>query len=193
MNQPPIVPAQFNLSALVQRSVATFGPHLVTRPTGQALRIGIEAQISEFGDFCVSVLDFSDVVVLDYSCADEVVAKLIQRYQRSDRPKDAYFVARGLQEEHRDQIEEVLSRHQLALVAEMNGAFALLGHASAYERDVWALLQQMCSAEPGEIASHTSSSETDATTALESLTERRTVLHPANGRRFFSLTALLKL
>src|SRR5688500_20128594 len=86
MNHPAgVIPVAFNLSTLVQRSVASLYSHLVTRPTGQALRLGIESQIGELGNFCVSVLDFSNVIVLDYSCADEVVAKLIQRYQRDDR------------------------------------------------------------------------------------------------------------
>ncbi|NIQ53719.1 MAG: hypothetical protein GWN71_09965, partial [Gammaproteobacteria bacterium] len=67
----PVVPLRFDLSDLVKRSVATLYSHLVTRPTGQALRLGIESQISELGALCLTVLDFSEVVVLDYSCADE--------------------------------------------------------------------------------------------------------------------------
>ena len=96
-----VIPFSFDLSSLVQRSVASLYSHLVTRPTGRALRLGIESQIGEIGSVCLSVLDFTQVVVLDYSCADEAVAKLIQRYQAADRPADAYFVARGLGEQHR--------------------------------------------------------------------------------------------
>jgi hypothetical protein len=183
----------FNLSTLVQRSVASLYSHLVTRPTGQALRLGIESQLCELGSFCVSVLDFSQVVVLDYSCADEVIAKLIQRYQREDRPTDAYFIARGLSEEHRDPIEEVLSRHRLALVAEIEGEFGLLGHASGFERSVWSVLQQLSSALPAEIAAHTSVSEHHAMGALQTLLERRTILRSANSAQYYSLTALLAL
>lgn len=194
MNHPgEIIPVAFNLSTLVPRSVASLYSHLVTRPTGQALRLGIESQIGELGSFCVSVLDFSQVVVLDYSCADEVVAKLIQRYQRDDRPADAYFIARGLAEEHRDPIEEVLARHQLALVAECDGAFILLGAAGAVERTVWTALQQALSAEAQEISHRTSVNEADTVRALDALVERRAVLRPASARRYYSLTALLNL
>jgi hypothetical protein len=182
-----------DLSTLVPRSVASLYSHLVTRPTGRALRMGIESQIGELGRFCVSVLDFSQVVVLDYSCADEVVAKLIQRFQRDDRPSDAYFIARGLAEEHRDPIEEVLSRHQLALVAELDGAFALLGHASSFERTVWSLLQKLSSAEAAEVALDLNCRHNDAVYALETLTERRAVLRLAQAPRYYSLTALLRL
>lgn len=183
----------FNLSTLVQRSVASLYSHLVTRPTGQALRLGIESQLCELGSFCVSVLDFSQVVVLDYSCADEVIAKLIQRYQRDDRPTDAYFIARGLSEEHRDPIEEVLSRHRLALVAEIEGEFGLLGQASGFERSVWSVLQQLSSALPAEIAAHTCVAEHHAMDALQTLVDRRTILRSANSPQYYSLTALLAL
>ena len=121
MNPGQIIPFSFDLSSLVRRSVASLYSHLVTRPTGRALRLGIESQIGEIGDVCLSVLDFTQVLVLDYSCADEAVAKLIQRYQAADRPADAYFVARGLGEQHRDPIEEVLLRHHLALVVRAGG------------------------------------------------------------------------
>src|SRR5688500_15443890 len=102
-----VVPLRFDLSELVQRSVATMYSHLVTRPTGRALRIGIESQITELGALCISVLDFRQVVVLDYSCADETIAKLLQRFQQPDRPQ-VYFVARGVSERHREPIEAVL-------------------------------------------------------------------------------------
>src|SRR5687768_7069016 len=101
MRPGQVVPFSFDLHTLVQRSVASLYSHLVTRPTGRALRLGIETQIGDIGTVCLSVLDFTQVVVLDYSCADEVVAKLIQRYAAEDRPADAYFVARGLGEQHR--------------------------------------------------------------------------------------------
>lgn len=194
MNYPgEVIPVAFNLQTLVQRSVASLYSHLVTRPTGQALRLGIESQIGELGSFCVSILDFTQVEVLDYSCADEIVAKLIQRYQREDRPTDAYFIARGLADEHRDPIEEVLSRHRLALVAEIDGAYGLLGHATSFERDVWATLQQTSSAEVADLAVQTAAAEEHVQAALGALVERRTVLRPASSRRYYSLTALLNL
>ena len=194
MNHPAgVVPVAFNLSTLVQRSVASLHSHLVTRPTGQALRLGIESQIGELAGLCVSILDFSDVIVLDYSCADEVVAKLIQRFQPADRPCDAYILARGLVEEHRDPIEEVLSRHRLALVAEVEGSFDLLGSASVFERSIWSTLQQMSSAEAGELAERAGAVIADVDIALDALVQRRTVLRPATSRRYYSLTALLTL
>lgn len=191
-NGEVIVPVAFDLSTLVPRSVASLYSHLVTRPTGQALRLGIESQIRELGSFCVSVLDFSQVVVLDYSCADEVIAKLIMNFQRDDRSNDAYFVVRGLAEEHTDPIEEVLVRHQLALVAEIDGGYVLLGHASPGERDVWSELQKHGNGEPHELARFIGYNERETSAALTALHQRRTILRPSNSPRFYSLTTLLK-
>jgi hypothetical protein len=192
MMQEPghVVPFSFDLSSLVQRSVASLYSHLVTRPTGRALRLGIESQIGEIGSSCLSILDFTQVVVLDYSCADEAVAKLLQRYQSNDRPADVYFVARGLGEQHRDPIDEVLLRHDLALVAEVAGEFTLLGRIDTFEFDAWQALQHVKLGDAGAVARHVAGSAADIEPALNRLALRRVVLQRSGGD-FFALTTLL--
>ena len=190
-SQSHVVPFSFDLSTLVQRSVASLYSHLVTRPTGRALRLGIESQIGEIGSVCLSVLDFTQVVVLDYSCADEAVAKLIQRYQLADRPADAYFVARGLGEQHRDPIDEVLIRHNLTLVAEVEGEFTLLGRADAIEHDAWHALQRVRIGRPGDVAAALEAPENGIANALERLAARRVVLRRGTSDSFCALTTLL--
>lgn len=186
-----VIPFSFDLSSLVRRSVASLYSHLVTRPTGRALRLGIESQIGEIGSVCLSVLDFTQVVVLDYSCADEAVAKLIQRYQAADRPADAYFVARGLGEQHRFPIDEVLHRHHLALVAEVEGSFVLLGSATALERAAWEALQHLRLAGAPEIAAELNVHEPAVAEALDHLAQRRVVLRRDAPIAYFSLTTLI--
>ncbi|HSK21003.1 MAG TPA: hypothetical protein VK912_17740 [Longimicrobiales bacterium] len=186
-----VIPFSFDLQTLVQRSVASLYSHLVTRPTGRALRLGIESQIGEIGSVCLSVLDFTQVVVLDYSCADEAVAKLIQRYQMADRPADAYFVARGLGEQHRDPIDEVLIRHGLALVAEVEGEFTLLGRADPLEHDAWHALQRVRLGRPVDVATALESSPAGVAAALERLAARRVVLRRGPADSFCALTTLL--
>ena len=56
----------------------------------------------------LTVIDFSHVGLLDYSCANEVVAKLLLRFATETPPSDAYFVFRGMQEWHLDAIEAAL-------------------------------------------------------------------------------------
>ena len=50
--------------------------HLVTRPTGAAVRHSIEVALSR-SDCLTALLDFSDIELLDFSCAEEIVAKLL--------------------------------------------------------------------------------------------------------------------
>lgn len=188
-----LVPVSIDLQSLVRRSVASLYSHLVTRPTGRALRLGIESQIVELGDRCLSVLDFRQVVILDYSCADEAVAKLILRYLGDDRPADAYFIARGVSDHHLDPIECVLARHQLALVCEVEpGGFTLLGVADTLERDVWLALEETRIAPAAHIAARLGVSEPHATLALRSLARRRTLLEKPGTPLFCALTALLE-
>ena len=185
-----VVPFSFDLSSLVRRSVASLYSHLVTRPTGRALRLGIESQIGEIGSVCLSILDFSQVVVLDYSCADEAVAKLIQRYQANDRPANAYFVARGLGEQHRDPIDEVLLRHELTLVAEVEGEFVLLGAADELERSTWLALQRIHAGTPQQVAAAAGVPGEDAVGALDRLADRRVLLRSEQSA-YVALTTLL--
>jgi hypothetical protein len=190
-----VIPFSFDLSSLVRRSVASLYSHLVTRPTGRALRMGIESQIGEIGSVCLSVLDFSQVVVLDYSCADEVVAKLIQRYQAADRPADAYFVARGLADQHRHPIDEVLAgtssrwSPRLAATTSCSAARASWTHAA------WEALQSLRLASPADVATAGPGlSGAGRGSSARCARAPRTAARCAAPRRaaaFFSLTTLL--
>lgn len=188
-----LVPVRFDLSALVRRSVATFYSHLVTRHTGQALRIGIESQIKDMQSLCLSILDFSQVAVLDYSCADETVAKLLRRYQEADRPVDAYFIARGVSDRHRDALEEVLKRHGLALVAEVDGVGAtLLGAATPEERAAWQALEGLVCAPAATVAARVSMDEPTAACTLDRLADRRIVLRRGSPVNYYALSPLAR-
>ena len=186
-----VVPLRFDLSELVQRSVATMYSHLVTRPTGRALRIGIESQITELGALCISVLDFRQVVVLDYSCADETIAKLLQRFQHADRPCEVYFVARGVSERHREPIEAVLKRQGLALVAEMDGESTLLGEVGPFEERVWRALEQLTHAGAPELMAVLSpAGDENLEGALGALERRRLIARVPGAIPYHSLIAL---
>ena len=59
--------------------------NLVTRPTGAAVRAQIEALLADARERSLTVIDFSHVGMIDFSCADEVVAKLLLRYVSTER------------------------------------------------------------------------------------------------------------
>jgi hypothetical protein len=185
---PEMVPFHFDLSDHVRRSVATLYSHLVTRPTGQALRMGIESRIRESGGPCVSVLDFTEVVVLDFSCADETVAKLVRRYCEADPPAAAYFLARGVAPHHRETLDTVLIRQGMALVADVTGlGHRLLGYASRLEHRVWQAVEDAGSTTREEIAARVG--DAAAGVAADTLIARRVVV-PGPGARLHSLSRL---
>ena len=185
-------PFHVDLSAMVpRRSVATLYSTLVTRPTGQALRLGIEQQIDP-GELCVSILDFSRVSIIDYSCADEIVAKLIQRYSSDDRPAEAYFIARGMGDAHREPVEEVLVRHGLALVAECDDACELIGEVDGLERAAFEVVERKRRLGAHAVAKAIGLAEDAVELALTKLAQKRVVLRDGRAGEWLSLRALLR-
>ena len=186
---PSFPPVQIDVGGLVQRSVATLYSHLVTRPTGRAVRQAIESLLAEAGDKAFSVIDFSEVTVLDYSCADEVVAKLLARYLEADRPRDAYFVIRGVRELHREPIEVVLKRQRLTAVAQgEDGCYRLIGNRSEEQEAAWRVVEAR-----GRIAAHElhdALPETSQRSALTELVRRRLVFADAISGAVYALSRL---
>lgn len=176
----PVDPVNIDVAELVERSVASLHSYLVTRPTGQAVRLAIEGQFPSGGRVALSVVDLSRVVVLDFSCADEVVAKLILRYLPDVRPREAYFLFRGVTEVHLDPVEAVLERHRLAAVVQDGGGrFGLVGVRTPEEERVWEWVERV-----GQISSHGIGHQLEGPSdrdVLERLVERRLLLRNAEG------------
>ncbi|UCC24322.1 MAG: hypothetical protein JSU98_11365 [Gemmatimonadales bacterium] len=140
---------RIDVAGLARRSVASLYSHLVTRPTGRAVRLAIESQLAEAGEPSISLVDFSQVTILDFSCADEVVARLLRRYMPDDRPRDAFFVFRGVQEWHEEPIQVVLERQSLAAVAQVaDGQLRLLGTVAPEEVRLWRRVEEARSLSP---------------------------------------------
>ncbi|MCX5766929.1 MAG: hypothetical protein NTZ43_06875 [Gemmatimonadetes bacterium] len=113
---------------------------LVTRTTGAAVRKCIERELSELHDGDVAFLDFSHIGMMDYSCADEVVAKLLMSPMSRHRDH-GYVVFHGITDAHLEAIEDVLHHHGLALVVHFaDGGARLVGAVNADERFVWEMV-----------------------------------------------------
>lgn len=177
---PGIDPVAVDVAAMLERSVASLHSYLVTRPTGQAVRMAIEGQFPAGGRPALSVVDLSRVVVLDFSCADEVVAKLVLRYLPHPRPRDAYFLFRGVGESHREPIEAVLERRGLAAVVQDEaGRAGLLGVRSPGEERIWRAVEEAGRILPAESGSVVHGEED--LRVMELLVERRLVLRSERG------------
>src|SRR5580765_3314823 len=94
-------------SVLRQTLACDLYSNLVTRKTGAAVRGQIEQLLSDAsppGDGrALTVIDFSQVSMIDFSCADEVVAKLLLRYA-DEEASEIYFLFRGVTDDHWDAI-----------------------------------------------------------------------------------------
>jgi hypothetical protein len=122
----------FNLYKFLKEELKNGSSDLVTRPSGQAIRNRIERDIENEKDGTVIALDFSKIGIIDYSCADEIVAKLISRLL-SGEYGDKYIVLTGLNENQKENIEVALERKELAVMAQMkNGQKILLGSLNNY-------------------------------------------------------------
>lgn len=125
----------YNLYKLVKEELKNGSKDLVTRQSGQVIRERIEKDIEKEKNGEVIALDFSKVGIIDYSCADEVIAKLISRLL-SGEYGDRYIVLTGLNENQKENIEVALERKELAVIARMNnGKKILLGSLNNYLKE----------------------------------------------------------
>ena len=137
-----------DLRSILQETVSGWYGDLVTRPTGHAVRRGVEEVLAEYDADQVAVIDFSSVRLLDLSCADEVVAKLLLQYGRT-RP----FLLRGSSEDHQEALEPVLRGHGLAAVArDRRGRAHFLGVITERLRVALIMLAERGSAGVGSVA-----------------------------------------
>lgn len=169
-----------DVSSVLRETVASLYSNLVTRPTGAAVRTAIERQVVEIGVPVVTTIDFSQVNLLDFSCADEIVAKLLLRYSEADGPS-GYLLFRGIHDGHLDPIETVLERHELALVAWHNGQTELYGCASDDERWLWEVVRDAGPIGALDAARSIELSLEDTELLLESLCRRRLIMRAERG------------
>lgn len=150
-----------DLGMVLRGTVCALYSNLVTRPTGAAVRSEIERAIAEVGGRTVTVIDFAEVTLLDFSCADEIVAKLMLRYcapcasaeEAAARGlAEGYFVFRGLGDRHLDAVEAVLERHRLTIVAVIDGQPHLVGEVAPEERRAWEALLRCAPADAARLA-----------------------------------------
>ena len=143
---------------------------LVTRPTGAAIRNRIR-QAMDATPHPTARLDFGEVGLLDFSCADEVVAKLLR-----DTGDDHYLVCYDLDDSQADAVDAVLERQDLAVVAVLrDGTPVLLGAVSQECRTAFlAVLEGGGDAD--RLAARLAWTPERAADALQTLALRRLVL-----------------
>ncbi len=172
-------------------SHATLYSYLVTRQTGEAVRTSIEERLAGRAGPVVTVLDFRHVAIIDFSCADEVVAKL------ADSALDAagedgrgarrrFFLFTGLDDRHLDPVESALGRRGLTVAAERaDGSPCLLGELDEGPRRAWERVVRSGAVRPEALARERGCPPGDARGLLEGLHRRRLVVR--RGGEYLSL------
>lgn len=169
-----------DLSSVLRQTLACdLYSNLVTRSTGAAVRFQIEQLLSASRDrgIALTVIDFSQVSMIDFSCADEVVAKLLMHYSSDDSPQDAYFLFRGVTDDHWDAIEAVLERHGLALALEDDDCVRIVGVLSEDERRAWDATYRLGRSSVADVAIEMETEPDEARHALDALCRRRLMMH----------------
>jgi len=159
-------------TVLRQTLSANLFSNLVTRPTGAAVRSQIELMLHP-DERSLTIIDFSHVSMIDFSCADEVIAKLLLR---TPSEREAYFVFRGVTDDHWDAIEAVLERHGLALVVERESGVEIMGVLDDHERRVFDAIKHRGRAECRQLAVDLRESESVVRSALEDMWRRRLIM-----------------
>ena len=166
-----------DLSSVLRRTLACdLYSNLVTRPTGAAVRGQIEEMLGDSGPRVVAVIDFTHVSMIDFSCADEVVAKLLIRYTADDPPHDAYFLFRGVTEDHSYAIEAVLERHELVAALEEGDHVKLAGTPTDDEQSAWKASWELGRADASELAGRMGCEMIVAEQALRALCRHRVMM-----------------
>ena len=131
---------QYNLYNFLKEELKNGSNDLVTRPSGQVVRGRIERDIKKEKEGEVIALDFSKIGIIDYSCADEIVAKIISRLL-SGEYGDRYIILTGLNENQKENIEVALEKKELAVMAKMKeGSSLVLGILNNYLKETLNLI-----------------------------------------------------
>jgi hypothetical protein len=179
-----------DVAMILKELNSTPNPHLVTRTTGRDVRSVIEVRLSAISDKVISLIDFSDIEVMDFSCADEVVARLLTRFIGSDRPQEAFFVLKGLVPNHLEPVAEVLERQGILAVAEnCSGLLELLGNSSSEEGKVWGFIEEKRSVTVDEL--NAVFMEKDDQEALKRLIDQRVVFYETTGNKYRSFGSVI--
>ncbi len=171
--------------------------NLVTRETGRSIRESIEARLEREPEGTVVALDFSHVAIIDFSCADEVISKLVARLQGLEYG-DKYVVLHGLTPTHEENIAVALERKKLAvLVSRADGSWRLLGSLNPYLNEALQFVMHQREITARDLADETRVEISLASTKLLNLFKARLVQRaserlPDGGRQFIYRSLLVE-
>lgn len=187
----------YNLKMFMSEEMLNGSNNLVTRETGAVIRERLERELMKESDPTVAFFDFSGVGVIDYSCADEVIAKLTSRLL-SNEYGDKFIVLEGLSSNQMENIAVALERKKLAvLYLQERGGWQVIGFLNNYLRKTLVSVMEKGSIILRELAQEGGIGLNTAGTRLLNLYKKRLIwrseeVSKEGGRQFVykSLTAV---
>jgi hypothetical protein len=163
------------VSTLFGEATDSATTHLVTRETGAAVRAAIADLLQGLERGGVLTLDFSGVGIIDFSCADECLAKLVLRLNAGEYG-DKYLCLSGLGESQRENIQVALERKKLpALLLGGAAGWECLGTLTPHLRETLRLVSERSGMSARELADLLGIELTAASTRLINLHRYRMV------------------
>lgn len=149
--------------------------HLVTRETGGLVRAAIARVLGEMAAGEVLTLDFTGVGVIDFSCADELLAKLVTRLIAGEYG-EKYVRLTGLTDSQRENIQVALERKRLpTLLVNPDDSWDCLGSIKPYLRETLQLIMARRQLSAREMADLLNLELTASSTRLINLHRQRLV------------------
>lgn len=179
----------YSLKRLVVEELRNESNNLVTRQTGQRIRERIERDLETEEEGQIVILDFSGVGIIDYSCADEVVAKIIARLIGNEYG-DKYILLRNLAPNQRENIQVALERKNLpALSIDEKKKLRVFGSLNPYLTDALKEVNKRKNITARDLADLTGVKINSASTKLLNLYNARLVVRraenlPIGGREY---------
>ncbi len=169
---------EIDLSELAREAVdADRGINLVTRPTGKQVRRRLEDRLEPVRDPTTFVLSFEHVDIIDYSCADEVFAKVTGRMKQGEY-EDAFLLLDQMQESHIENVDIALEKKKLCLLGRANdqNGWTEIGKLDRYLKDVLDLIGKRRELTAKELAGELGLEHNTASTRLGNLHKARLVV-----------------
>ena len=172
-----------DLRMILEETASNGNGDLVTRSTGKAVRNGIVQALAGYRRDQVAIIDFSSVRLIDLSCADEIIAKLLVEHGRT-----RCFLLTGVNEGHADALEPVLDRRGLAAaVQDRSGRLRVLGQIPEPVRRVFSILAEKGTAKVEEVAAHLAVPPAAARAVFDELLNRRLATAAPGGNEVVAL------
>ena len=162
------------LKEVIQKEVNGNYVDLVTRQVGRVVFSKLESEIKKLEEGTVLVIDFSGIGAIDYSCADEIFAKLISRLQLNEYG-EKYIAFKNLSCGHKENIQIVLEKKDLAVLIREKEGWAILGALDNYLRQTLKIIMEEGKLSSSELSSRFQLALNTASMRLSNLSKLRLV------------------